>query len=157
MGSIASLIAGLASGETAAALRRARAAALAYALAGLAALCGLGFLVGALYIWAAGRFGPLEAALGFGAGFLVLAGLIVLAFRLGSASRAARRARRRHADMTALGITAALAALPMLARSRPGPGLFLGPAAALVAYAIYRENARPGGTADDDPPGPNEP
>lgn len=145
MGALLSLIAGLASGETAAALRRARLAAIAYGLAGVAALCGIGFLIGALHIWASARYGVLEATLGFGIGFLVIAGLILLIFRLGAGSRARRRRRRRTADMTALGATAALAALPALLRSRAGPGLVLGPAFALLAYAIYRENARPGG------------
>ncbi len=147
MGFIASLIAGFASGETVAALRRARGAAIAYALAGLAGLCGIGFLIGASYIWAAARYGPLEAALGFGVGFLVLSGLILLIFRLSAESRVVRRARRRNADMTALGVTAALATLPVLLRSKGGLGAILGPAAALVAYAIYRENVKPG---DDD-------
>lgn len=150
MGFIASLIAGLASGETVAALHRARLAAVAYALAGLTALCGLGFLVGAGYIWAARRYGSLEAALGFGAGFLILSGLILLIFRLSAESRAQRRARRRNADMTALGVTAALAALPVLLRSKGGLGAILGPAAALVAYAIYRENVKPDDHPDKD-------
>ena len=43
-------------------------------------ICGLGFLVGAAYIWTASRYGSLAAALGFGAGFLLLAGLILLIF-----------------------------------------------------------------------------
>ena len=150
MGFIASLIAGFASGETVAALRRARGAAIAYMLAGLAALCGVGFLVGAGYIWAAARYGSLEAAIGFGIGFLVLAGLIVLIFRLSAESRVVRRARRRNADMTAVGVTAALAALPVLLRSKGGLGAVLGPAAALVAYAIYRENVKPGDEDDAD-------
>ncbi len=62
MGMLASLISALASGETVAALRRARTAAIVYALAAIAALCGLGFLIGAAYIWAAERYGSLAAA-----------------------------------------------------------------------------------------------
>lgn len=150
MGFIASLIAGFASGETVAALRRARGAAIAYALAGLAVFCGIGFLVGAGYIFAARRYGSLEASIGFGVGFLVLAGLILLIFRFSAESRTVRRVRRRNADMTAVGVTAALAALPVLLRSKGGLGAVLGPAAALVAYAIYRENVKDG---DADPTG----
>ncbi|KQZ33397.1 hypothetical protein ASD50_01020 [Mesorhizobium sp. Root552] len=150
MGFIASLIAGFASGETVAALRRARGAAIAYALAGLAALCGVGFLVGAGYIWVAARYGFLEAALGFGIGFLVLSGLILLIFRVSAESRVVRRARKRNADLTAVGVTAALAALPVLLRSKGGLGAVLGPAAALVAYAIYRENTKHGDGDDAD-------
>lgn len=151
MGTLASLLAGLASGETAAALRRAKLAAIVYLVAAAAALVGAGFLVGALYIWTARRYGPIEAAAGFGVGFLVIAGLVLLVFRLSSGSRARQRERRRKADVTALGLTAALALLPALARGKGGLGVILGPAAALVAYAIYRENVKSG--PDDPDPG----
>lgn len=143
MGAFTSLIAGLASGETAAAVKRAKLAAIAYGLAAMAALCGIGFLIGALYVWTSRHYGALEASLGFGVGFLVLAGLIMLVFRLGARARARRLRRRRSADMTALGATALVALLPTLARSKAGPGLILGPAAALLAYVIYRENTKP--------------
>ncbi|HEY4193121.1 MAG TPA: hypothetical protein VGM46_10800, partial [Mesorhizobium sp.] len=82
MGMLASLIAGLASGETAAAIRRARMAAMVYLVAGVAALCGIGFLIGAAFLWTSFRYGSIHAALGFGVGFLVLAGIVVLAFKL---------------------------------------------------------------------------
>ncbi|AZO45731.1 MULTISPECIES: hypothetical protein [Mesorhizobium] len=147
MGMLASLISGLASGETVAAMRRARTAAIVYGLALSAALCGLGFLVGAAYIWSAMRYGSLAAALGFGVGFLVLAGLILLIYQISAGSRARRRAQRRNADMKAIGITAALAVLPTLLKGKGGLGVILGPAVALAAYAIYRENVKPG--ADD--------
>jgi len=150
MGMLASLLSGLASGETVAAVRRARTAAIVYALAALAALCGLGFLVGAGYIWAAARYGSLAAALGFGIGFLVIAGLVLLIHRMMSGARARREARRRNADMKAIGITAALAVLPTLLKGKGGLGIVLGPAVALAAYAIYRENTKPG---DDGPDG----
>lgn len=143
MGALISLITGLASGETAYALKRARIAAISYGLAAIAALCGVGFLIGALYVWAARHYGSLETSVGFGVGFLLLAGLIVLIFRLGARSRARRIKTRRSADMTALGMTALAAVLPALARSKAGPGLILGPAAAVLAYVIYRENTAP--------------
>lgn len=146
MGALASLIAGLASGEVAVAVRQAKLAAIAYGLAAIAALCGVGFLVGALYIWTSRRYGALEAALGFGAGFLVIAGIVILVYQLGAGSRARRRRKKRKADVAALGVSAAIAALPLLPallRSRAGAGLLMGPAAALLAYAIYRENAGP--------------
>ena len=146
MGLLASLLSGFASGETVAAIRRARTAAIIYAIAALAAFCGLGFLVGAAYIWAAARYGSFAAALGFGVGFLVIAGLVLLVHRLTSGARARRESRRRSADMKALGITAALAVLPTLLKGKGGLGVLLGPAVALAAYAIYRENVKP-----DDP------
>ncbi|QPC90547.1 hypothetical protein [Mesorhizobium sp. INR15] len=147
MGMLASLISGLASGETVAAVRRARTAAIVYALATIAALCGLGFLIGAGYIWVASHLGPMMAALSFGAGFLVLAGLILLIHQISAGSRARRETRRRNADMKAIGITAALAVLPALLKGKGGLGVIIGPAVALAAYAIYRENVKPG--ADD--------
>lgn len=146
MGMLASLISGLASGETVAAMRRARTAAIVYMLAISAALCGLGFLVGAAYIWTAIRYGSFAAASGFGAGFLVLAGLILLIYQISAGSRARRRAQRRNADLKAIGIAAALAVLPTLLKGKGGLGVLLGPAVALAAYAIYRENVKP-----DDP------
>jgi hypothetical protein len=45
--------------------------------------------------------------------------------------------------MTALGVTAALALLPALAKSKGGLGAVIAPALAVVAYAIYRENTKP--------------
>lgn len=148
MGMLATLISGLASGETVAAMRRARTAAVVYVLAAVFALCGLGFLVGAAYIWAANSYGSMAATLGFGIGFLVIAGLILLVYRISAGTRARRRARRRNADLKAIGITAALAVLPTLLKRKGGMGAVLGPAIALAAYAIYRENTKPG---SDDP------
>ncbi|ESX15514.1 hypothetical protein NKH34_06135 [Mesorhizobium sp. M1148] len=143
MGMLAPLISALASGEAIAAMRRARTAAIVYGLAAVAALCGLGFLLGAAYIWAADRYGSMAACLGFAAGFLVTAGLIVLIHQLAAGTRARRRARRRNADLKALGITAALAVLPALLKGKGGKGVILGPMIALAAYAIYRENVKP--------------
>ncbi|ESW81839.1 hypothetical protein X770_28895 [Mesorhizobium sp. LSJC269B00] len=143
MGMLAPLISALASGEAIAAMRRARTAAIVYGLAAVAALCGLGFLLGAAYIWAADRYGSMAACLGFAAGFLVTAALIVLIHQLAAGTRARRRARRRNADLKALGITAALAVLPALLKGKGGKGVILGPMIALAAYAIYRENVKP--------------
>ena len=143
MGTLVSLISALASGEAVAALQRARMTAILYGLAAVFALCGVGFLIGAAYIWLAARYGPLATSLGFGIGFLVIAGLMLVIHKLTASMRSRRRARRRQADMTALGITAALALLPALAKSKGGLGAVIAPALAVVAYAIYRENTRP--------------
>jgi undecaprenyl pyrophosphate phosphatase UppP len=146
---LASLIASLASGETVVAIRRARRAAIVYLLAGTAGIIGVGFLIGALYIWLSELYGRLETALGFGVGFIVLALLIVLVHRLTAGSRAKRAAERRRSDLTAMGVAAALAALPGLTRSRAGLGTLVAPALAVVAYAIYRENSKPKPDRDD--------
>ena len=142
MGALFSLISALASGEAMAALQRARMTAILYGLAAIFALCGVGFLIGAAYIWLAARYGSLATSLGFGIGFLVVAGLILVIHKLTTSMRSKRRARRRQADMTAVGITAALALLPALAKSKGGLGAVVAPALAVVAYAIYRENTK---------------
>jgi len=142
MGALVSLISALASGEAMAALQRARMTAILYGLAAIFALCGVGFLIGAAYIWLAARYGSLATSLGFGIGFLVVAGLILVIHKLTTSMRSKRRARRRQADMTAVGITAALALLPALAKSKGGLGAVVAPALAVVAYAIYRENTK---------------
>ncbi len=141
---LTSLIAGLATGEAALALRRARRAGIAYLAAGLAGLCGLGFLVGAAFVWAARSWGEIEAAVAFGLGFLALAGIILATHSLAARARMREDKRRRSSDLAALGMTAAAAIVPTLLRSKGGIGALLGPFVALVAYAIYRENSGPG-------------
>jgi len=153
MGALVSLISALASGEAMAAMQRARMTAILYGLAAVLALCGVGFLIGAAYVWLAARFGPLATSLGFGIGFLVLAGLILVIHKLAVSARGRRRARERQADMTAMGIAAGLALLPALLRSKAGLGaVVMAPALAVVAYAIYRENAKPPKQGPEDTP-----
>jgi hypothetical protein len=136
---LTSLIAALASGETFHAVRSVRRAAIVYLLVALLALVGLGFLVRAAYTAAADRMGPIAASLTFGGGFLVLALLILLVYRISAQARARSLARRRTTDLAAIGAAGALAALPTLLR---GKGGLLAPALAVIAYAIYRENAK---------------
>ena len=133
---LASLIAAFASGEAMNLVHRAKVATIAYALAALCGLCGLGFLVGAGYIVASRRYGSLEAAIGFGIGFIVLA-LFILAIRAIAARSRARRARRRGVDLAAIAGVAAMSVLPTLLKSRAG---IIAPIVALAAYALYREN-----------------
>lgn len=139
---LASLLAGLASGETVAALRRARRAAIVYAIAGVAALVGVGFFLGALYIWLAGKYGSLHAALILGAAFVFIAIVVLLIDRLTAHSRARKVAQQRKSDLAAVGVAASLAVLPGLLRRPLGLGAILFPAAAVIAYAIYRENVQ---------------
>ncbi|MEV8805262.1 hypothetical protein AB0V92_31445, partial [Mesorhizobium ciceri] len=70
----------------------------------------------------------------------------LLTTRLPGGAPARRRPQRRNADMKAIGVTAALAVLPSLLKGKGGLGAILGPAVALAAYAIYRENVK-----SDDP------
>jgi protein-S-isoprenylcysteine O-methyltransferase Ste14 len=142
---LASLIAAFASGEAMDAVRRAKVTAIAYLAAAVFGLCGLGFLIGAGYIVAARRFGTVEAAVGFGAGFLLIA-IVILAVRSLAARSRARRARRRGADLATIAGVAAVSVLPALLKSRAG---IIAPIVALAAYAIYRENQK----KPDDPDG----
>ena len=75
---LASLIAGFASGEVMNAVRRAKSAAIAYLLAFAFALVGIGFLIAALFTWVARHFGTIEAAIGFGVAFFLIAIVILL-------------------------------------------------------------------------------
>ena len=134
---LAPLIAGFASGETMVALRNAKRAALVYLFAALAAALGVGFLVGAAYIWTAAWLGPIQAALGFGVFFILVALFIVLAHRLRARSRARILAQKRAADVKALGIATAVAALPSLLKGKAGIGMLAVPVLALGAYAYY--------------------
>lgn len=138
---LASLLAGLATGETVAALRGARRAAIAYGVAGLAAFFGVIFLLVAGTIWAARRYGAIEATLGIGIAFLVLALVVVVVHKLTSRVRAKAARRQRNRDFTKAAVAAGLAVAPTLLRGKAGTALLLAPAIAAVAYAIYRENA----------------
>jgi Na+-transporting methylmalonyl-CoA/oxaloacetate decarboxylase gamma subunit len=137
---LASLIASFASGETALVVRRARRAAIAYLLAGVAALCGIGFLIGAVYIWASQHYGAIEAALGIGVIFLLLSGLVLIIHTTTARIQARRAKERRASDLTTVAVASALAVLPTLLRGKTGLGTVIAPLVALTAYAIYREN-----------------
>jgi hypothetical protein len=145
---LASLIAGFASGETLAALRRMKRAAIYYMVAGLLALLGVIFLLIAAFIWAAREYGPIEAAIGFGVGFIVLSGLTLAIHKLTAGARKRRAASQRNSDMMKVAVAAGIAVLPTLLRGRAGLATVLAPAVAAVAYAIYKENS--GGEPSED-------
>ena len=105
-------------------------------LAAIAGLCGIGLPGRRGYIAAARKFGGVEAAIGFGVGFMLIA-LIILAVRSIAARSRARRARRRGVDLATIAGVAAVSVLPALLKSRAG---IIAPIVALAAYAIYREN-----------------
>ena len=146
---LASLIAGLATGETLAALRRLRRAAIAYVLAGILALFGAVFLLVAGTIWAARRYGAIEATLGIGAAFLVLAIVIVLVHKVTSRVRKKAAVRQRNRDFAKAAVAAGIAVAPALLSGRAGKAALLAPAIAAVAYAIYRENSKPPAPGDE--------
>lgn len=138
-----SLIAAFISGEASNMARRARRAIVAYLMAGLAGLVGLGFLVAAGYLVVAERFGSVEAAVGFGVGFLLVAGLIVGIYGLSSRRRKRKAADRRSLDIASIVAAAVVSLLPSLVRGRAGVAAVVWPVLAVLAYAIYRENTAP--------------
>jgi uncharacterized membrane protein YhaH (DUF805 family) len=137
---LASLIASIVSGELADAARRAKSAAVAYLLAAVAAICGVAFLIGAAFSATAQAFGTVNAALGFGGGFLFVALLIVVIHNLSVRSEKKKAAQRRAHDIRAMAQTAALIIVPAII-ARGGVGGLAAPLLALLGYAIYRENA----------------
>lgn len=146
---LGSLIATILSGEAAEVARRARAAAVAYAVAAMLCLVGVGFLVGAGFVAAARRFGTIEAALAFGFAFLVIGFGIVAVHAMTEKRRRKAAAGRRYADVATIAGVAAVTLLPTLLRGRSAVGGIAAAALGILAYGIYRENTRP---KDGDPP-----
>ncbi|GLS30586.1 hypothetical protein SAMN04488498_10397 [Mesorhizobium albiziae] len=146
---LASLLAAFASGETFQVARRLRRAAIAYFLAGLAGLTALGFLVGAGYVAAARAYGSVEAALGFAAGFFLLAIIILIIHRIVAGMRARSIARKRSGELATIATAAAIAVLPTLLRGKGGLTTLLAPVLAVAAYAIFRENSKKGPDPDE--------
>lgn len=150
MPALVSLIATIVSGEASEAVARARRTALVYALSGLLLLTGAGFLVAAGFIAAARAIGTLPAALWFGGGFVVLALLLVGLDRLAAGRRARRETRRRREEAKAVASAAAVALLPTLLASRARGLALIFPAAAALAYGVWRENAPRGDRDNED-------
>lgn len=140
MQGLATLIAAIVSGQASEAIARARRTAVVCLLTGLFILIGAGFLLAAGFLAAAREIGTVPAALWFGGGFVLTALLIVGIDRLAARARRKRAAQRRREDARAVAGAAAVALLPTLLASR-GRGLaLLLPAAAALAYGVWREN-----------------
>ena len=147
---LSALLASLASGETKLALRRAKLAALVYGFVAVFMLCGAGFLVGAGYIFAAGKYGSLHAALGFGVGFIVVALAVLLIFKLTARRRARKVAAFRKSEFSALAAASGIAIASNLLRSPAGLGLLATPLIGFLAYQIIKENTRRPENPDED-------
>lgn len=140
---IGTLLAAVASVNAPRMARRARRAAIDYAIAGVALLVGCGFLLAAAFIWASARWGAFEAALGFGIGFVALGILTLLVHRSVVAVRGRRRAEEEKAQqLRSLATAAAVATVPTLVRQAGLFGIVAIPLAGLAAYAIWRESRR---------------
>lgn len=134
------LLASLVTAETSFAVQRLRRVVVSYAIAAIGLGVGAGFFVAAAYMAAANRWGDIEAALVFGAGFVLLSIVALLVHRIASSAKARRQAARRSADMKTLAGAAAIGLLPVLMRS--GRAGLLAPLLAVAGYAIYNENRK---------------
>ncbi|MEO3389261.1 hypothetical protein [Mesorhizobium sp. CAU 1741] len=129
----------LVSGEASDAIGRARRAAIVYLFAALLAVAGIAFLIIAGFVATAEEIGVLEAALAFGGGFIAVAVILLIAYRVASGIRRRRVARRRKTEAKAVAGAAAIALIPTLLASRGGGMMLVIPALAGLAYAVYRE------------------
>ncbi|WP_147307435.1 hypothetical protein [Mesorhizobium denitrificans] len=123
------------------ALRRAKLAVISYGLIAVFLLCGIGFLIGAGYIYAADRYGSLHAALGFAGGFVLLALLVWVIFKLSAPRREKRRAALRKSEISAVAAASGIAIASNLLRSRAGIGMLATPLIGYLAYQIIKENS----------------
>lgn len=139
----ATLIASIVAGETSDIIGRTKRSAIAYAIAGLMVLFGVMFALIALYVWIAGHWGPIPAALALAGAFVVLAVLIVLIHSSAAKRQARKAAKRRAVDAKAIATTAAVAALPALLARRGSAVALIVPVLGMVGYLIYKENAKP--------------
>lgn len=122
-------------------MRRARRAAIAYIVAGILALCGLGFLIGAGFTFLAQHVGTIAAALWFAGGFFLVALIVLLTQKLGSRAHARETATRRSSDVRAVASAAAIAMVPTLLAGRGKSALLVVPTLAALGYAVWRENS----------------
>ena len=138
---IPNLLLSIISGEASAAAQRARRSVVAYLVVSVASLVAFGFLLLALYLYAARHHDPLIVAIAFGGGFLGLAVAVLIYHRISARMRARRARQRMTNEALALGIPLALTLLPaLLTRRGAALGLTV-PVVSAIAYLIYRENA----------------
>lgn len=142
MQALLALLGSIATGEAADAVGRAKRAAIAYAICGLLLAIGLFFLLIAAFLALAYEIGALKAALWFGGGFVVVAILILVIFRIVTRMRARRIAERRQTELRSVVSTAAIALVPAMLASRTGSIALLAPIAATLGYGVWKENAR---------------
>jgi ABC-type uncharacterized transport system permease subunit len=110
-----------------------------YALMGFFALCMAGFLMNALFVWMAARYGAFATSLGFALVFLVLiVAVYVMAVVAGRppSNRADDRLQR---DIASIASVAALSNAPLLFSSvRRRKSLLLVPVAGGALFAVWR-------------------
>lgn len=119
--------------------QRIKGLAVVYAVILVFGAIGVGFLIAAGYIALAASVGPLYASLIMAGGFLAIALITLIGFSMAEAGRKRRLVEKRRAsDSGAFLTTAALTALPLLARSPLVVKLGL-PAAAIAAMTLLKD------------------
>jgi ABC-type uncharacterized transport system permease subunit len=136
---IGQLITKLFTGEASIYIARLRTAAAIYAAMALLALGMIGFLLGALFVWLAHRFGTVQTAIGFAIVCLVgILGLYVLltVARRPPRQRAADRVQR---DVASIASIAALSNMPLIFSTlRRRKSLVLLPVVGVAAWGLIR-------------------
>lgn len=123
--------------------QRVKGLAVVYGIILIFGVIGLGFLIAAGHIALAQAMGLLPATLIMAGGFLAVALIVYIGLAISESRRKKRLAeRRRSSDTGAFLTTAALTALPLLARSPMLVRLGL-PAAAIAAFALLRNKDNP--------------
>lgn len=123
--------------------QRVKGLAVVYGIILVFGVIGLGFLIAAGHIALAQAMGLLPATLIMAGGFLAVALIVYIGLAISESRRKKRLAeRRRSSDTGAFLTTAALTALPLLARSPMLVRLGL-PAAAIAAFALLRNKDNP--------------
>jgi len=112
------LLTSLAAGEVGLVVSRAKQSAIFTAIIAILVVVGIIFLLVAAHIGLAEHFGPLMAALIIAGSAFALAILAYIAMKIAAASARQRQQERAKVDTSALLTIAALAAAPMLLRSR---------------------------------------
>lgn len=112
------LLTSLAAGEIGLTVNRVKRSAIFLSFIGIFASIGAVFLLVAAYIALSERYGELRAALYIGGGALALAVILYVVMKISDAIIRKRQRDRAKTDTTALLTVAAIAAAPMLLRSR---------------------------------------
>ncbi len=121
-------------------IARTRAMIFVYATIAVLSLIAFAFLLAAAYMALSDVLGPINSALIFGGGFLLLALAVYLGAMIGeNRHRREVAERRRSSETGAFLTTAALTALPAVLKSPLIVRLGL-PAAALAAFAMLRDS-----------------
>jgi len=137
---VAQLLTLLLAGEASDLKRRLQSALITYAVAAVAGLLALIFLVVALYIAAAFRWGAMEAAIGFAVFFALIALIVFTTHKLSRRAYRRQQQLRRAEQATLAASASAAAAIPaLLGKKTMAANAALLLLAGVGGYAAYRQ------------------